>query len=69
MEEDMQGLMRTLPTPPLVACAHCGRLTPLRAAHLVQGDALASGADYEQLCDDCYRVLLAGERDLTAPEL
>lgn len=68
MEEDMQGIMRTLPTPPLVACSRCGSMTPVRATHLVQADALESGAEYEQLCDDCYQALLAGERDLPAPE-
>lgn len=68
MEEDTLGIMRTLPTPPLVTCARCGRMTSPRTAHLVQGDALESGAEYEHLCDDCYRALLAGERDVAAPE-
>jgi hypothetical protein len=68
MEEDMQGIMRTLPTPPLAVCARCGGMTSVGATHLVQGDTLESGAGYEQLCDDCYRALLAGERDLAALE-
>ena len=68
MEEDMLGIMRTVPTPPLVACSRCGRMTRIQATHLVQGAALESGADYEQLCDDCYRALLAGERDVATLE-
>ena len=68
MEEDMQGIMRTLPTPPLVACARCGRMTPTRAMHLIQGDALANGADLEPVCEDCYQALLSGERDFSALE-
>jgi hypothetical protein len=43
-------------------------MTSVGATHLVQGDTLESGAGYEQLCDDCYRALLAGERDLAALE-
>lgn len=68
MEEDTLGIMRTLPTPSLVACSRCARMIPVQQAHLVQGDALESGAEYEQLCDGCYQALLAGERDVAAPE-
>lgn len=64
MEEDVLGTMRAAHAPALVACSRCQTMAPIQEMHLVPGDALMSGSEYEQLCPRCYAALLAGERDL-----
>lgn len=72
MEEDVLGTMRSVHAPDnashMVACSRCAQMVPVAETHLIQGDALDAGSEYEQLCASCYAALLAGERDLGAAE-
>ncbi|EFH90786.1 MULTISPECIES: hypothetical protein [Ktedonobacter] len=65
MQEDVLGTRRTAVPEDIVLCARCGKATPIKDSHIIEGDVLDETlSEFEYLCPDCWQALETGEKDL-----
>jgi len=65
MQEDILGTRKTAISETYVNCVRCGKATRLRYARVIKSDVLSdSNSEFEYVCPECQKALIAGENDL-----
>ena len=66
MQEDVLGPREDSFGPKVSTCGECGRTSPRRAMHPEPSGLLdAAVSEFTDVCDECERLDLAGERPVT----